>query len=167
MQFVLNLFYQFFFCLGRCPFATILFQNDEAVRVVEPHRIGGYVGHPNASAYGFDFWKTLKQQAFHLFLSLDGFRERTAGAEEGLHGDVALIEFWHKLASHPRESECGSQKQSSGRNKYRLFMTQGIQQQRVINMYDAPRHTVAHALQTAFHPRHPSALVAQWTDKQR
>ena len=167
MQLFFNLFYQFFFGLGRCPFAAILFQNDEAVGVVEPHRVGGYVGHPNACAHGFDFRKILKQQAFHLSLALDGFRERTTGAEEGLHGDVALIEFRHKFTSHPRESECGSQKQGSGRSKYHLFMTQGIQQQWVINMYDAARHTVAHALQAAFHPRQPSVLVAQWTNQQR
>lgn len=69
-------------------------------------------------------------------LALDGLAERAARPEEGLHGDVALIEAGDELATHAAEHRARGSEQHEGDNERRHLVAHGEAQQGMIEPID-------------------------------
>ena len=110
----LNLCQQLFLVLGTLPLAAVFLEYDEAVGEVHAHRVVGYGRDADASADGLHLWKLLEQHALHLGLAPDGLRERAAGPQEELEGNVALVEAGNELGAHAAEKHRRGGKHQKG-----------------------------------------------------
>ena len=158
-QLLLHLLDELLLGLGRGPSAAVFLQDDEAVGIVEAHRVGGDVGHADAGADRLHLGEVVEQQPFHLLLALDGLRESAARSQEGLHGDVALVEAGDKLAAHPGEGHPRASQQHGSGDEDGGSVAHGPHQPRMVAGHEGGHQSLAHALHGALQP----GQQALWT----
>ena len=152
---------------GLRPLRLVLLQDDKRVGIVEAHGVGGDVGYADAGTYSlYLVGEVLQQQALHLLFALDGLLQRRAWSQEGLHGDVALVEFRDEFAAHATEDESCHEEEAYGDAEYQSLAAERIDQQRGIPALYALQDALAESLQPRLHTRQQALPVFQGAQHQ-